>query len=67
MKVVRRDRFELSLSDYKSPVLTTELSEHMFFVCPNVKRLSALSIIFEITTLVRVTRLELARDTPIGA
>ena len=30
MKVVRRDRFELSLSDYRSPVLTPELSEHLF-------------------------------------
>ena len=64
--MVLRDRFELSLSDYRSPVLTTELSEHMFFVCPNVKRLSALSIIFEITTLVRATGFEPARHKAEG-
>lgn len=32
MKVVRRDRFELSLSGYKPPVLTTELSEHIALI-----------------------------------
>ena len=74
MKVVRRDRFELSLSGYKPPVLTTELSEHIalitFLICfIQYFRLSECQAsfrfanhIFCIAQMVRVTRLELARD-----
>ena len=74
MKVVRRDRFELSLSGYKPPVLTTELSEHIalitFLICfIQYFRLSECQAsfrfanhIFCIAQVVRVTRLELARD-----